>query len=61
MKNRSFPRKKIGFDNFFDVTRCIQRIKISNLLHMCAWGNEQPSNIKTRAQYELVGDPKAKM
>ena len=29
-------KKRIGFDDFFDVTECLQQIAIPNLLHMCA-------------------------
>ena len=39
--------KKIGFDDFLDVTKCLQHIENPDLVHMCAWLNEQPSNIKT--------------
>ena len=31
-----FPRKKIGFDDSFDVTKCLQRIKKPDLLYVCA-------------------------
>ena len=43
--NKVFFRKKIGFDDYFDVSKCLQQIKISDLLHVCAWRNEQPSII----------------
>ena len=42
----SFPRKKIGFDDSLDVTKCLLQIEIFDLLHMCALWNEQPSDIK---------------
>ena len=44
--NRSLP-KKIGFDDSFDVTKCLQQIEIPDLLHMCAPCSELPSNIST--------------
>ena len=28
--------KKIGFDNSFDVIKCLQQIEIPDLLHVCA-------------------------
>ena len=28
--------KKIGFDDSFDVTKCLQEIEKSDLLHVCA-------------------------
>ena len=43
-----FPRKKIGFDESFDVSKCLQQIEMPGLLHVCAYRNEQLSNIKTR-------------
>ena len=46
-KTRSFSEKKIGFDDSFDVTKCLQQIEMPDLLHVCAQWNEQPSNIKT--------------
>ena len=36
MKTRSFSEKKIGFDDSFDVTKCLQHIEMSDLLHECA-------------------------
>ena len=45
-KQGLFP-KKIGFDDSFDVTECLQQIEMPDLLHVCAEWNEQPSNIKT--------------
>ena len=47
MKTRSFSEKKIGFDDSFDVTKCLQQIEMPDLLHVSAKLNEQPSNIKT--------------
>ena len=29
-------QNKIGFDDFFDVTKCLQQIEMPDLLHMCA-------------------------
>ena len=51
MKNMSFPKKKIGFDNSFELTKCLQQIEIPVLLHICAYGIEQPSYIKTMKQH----------
>ena len=48
-KNRSFPRKKIGFDLSVDLTKCPQQIVIPDLLHMCATCSGLPSNISTMA------------
>ena len=31
-----FPRKKIGFDDSFDVSKCLQQIEMPELLHVCA-------------------------
>ena len=31
-----FSEKKIGFDDYFDVAKCLQQIEIPDLLHMCA-------------------------
>ena len=39
--------EKIEFDDFFKVIKCLQHIKIPDLLHMCAPCSEQPSNIRT--------------
>ena len=36
MKTRSFSEKKIGFDDSFDVTKRLQQIEMSDLLHVCA-------------------------
>ena len=38
------PRKKIRFDDSFDVTKCLHQIEIPDLLQMCS---ELPSNIST--------------
>ena len=38
---------KAGDDNSFDVTKCLQQIKIPKLLYMFAPCSEQPSNIST--------------
>ena len=35
--NKVFFLKKIGFDDSFDVTKCLQQIEIPDLLHVCAW------------------------
>ena len=29
-------RKKIGFDDSFDITKCLHQIEITDLLHICA-------------------------
>ena len=31
-----FQKKKIGYDDSFDVTKCLQQIKKHDLLHVCA-------------------------
>ena len=31
-----FSNKKFGFDDSFDVTKCLQQIEMPDLLHMCA-------------------------
>merc|ERR1740128_494915 len=36
IKTRSFDEKKIGFDDSFDVTKCLQQIKMPDLFHVCA-------------------------
>ena len=36
MKTRSFSEKKIGFDDSFDVTKCIRQIEMPDLVHVCA-------------------------
>ena len=35
-----FLRKKIGFDDSFDVTKCLQQIEMPDLLHVCASRND---------------------
>ena len=42
-----FPRKRLRFDDYFVITKCLQQIEISSLLHMCAPCSELPSNIST--------------
>ena len=42
-ENWYFP-KKIGFDDSFDVTKCLQETEIPDLLHMCTLCSELPSN-----------------
>ena len=44
VKYKSYPRKKNGF---FNVTKCLQQIKMADLHHMCAEKNEQPPDITT--------------
>ena len=34
--NKVFSRKKIGFDDSFDVTKCLQQIEMPDLLHVSA-------------------------
>ena len=34
-KESSNQRKKIGLDDSFDVTKCLQQIEIPDLLHVC--------------------------
>ena len=34
--NKSPFLKKIGFDDSINVTKCLQQIKMPELLHMCA-------------------------
>ena len=46
-KQGIFSKKIIEFDDSFDVTKCLQKIEMPYLLHVCAWLNEQPSIIKT--------------
>ena len=43
-ENRVFFEKK---SDYFDVTKCLQQIEKPDLLHVCAYSNEQPSNLKT--------------
>ena len=35
-KNKVFFRKKIGFDDSYDVTKYFQQIEMPDLLHVCA-------------------------
>ena len=35
-ENKVFFRKKTGFDDSFDVTKCLQQIEMPDLLHVCA-------------------------
>jgi len=35
-KQGFFSDKKIGFDDSFDVTKCLQQIEMPDLLHVCA-------------------------
>ena len=49
VKNEVF-RKKIGFDDSFDGTKCLQLIEMPDLLLMCKYRNEQPLNIKNNDQ-----------
>ena len=35
-KKGLFP-KKIGFDDSFDLTKCLQQIEMPDLLHLCAY------------------------
>ena len=35
--NKVFSEKKIGFDDSFDVTKCLQQIEMPDLLHLCAY------------------------
>ena len=44
---RTFTKKYMGFDVFFDVTKCIQQIEIPELLHMFTSWSELPSGIST--------------
>ena len=48
-----FSDKKIEFDGSFDVSKCLKQIELPDLLHMCAKGTEQPSNIKTMKDPDL--------
>ena len=54
VKYRLFREKKIGFDNSFDVTKCLQQIKIPGLLPMCAPCSELPSYISTTLSIDNV-------
>ena len=53
--NKIFFREKIGFDDSFDVTKCLQQIEMPDLLHVCAKWNEQPSNIETMINPNHIG------
>ena len=35
-KNKVFFRKKIGFDESFEVTKCLQQIEMPDFLYVCA-------------------------
>ena len=35
-ENKDFFRKKIEFDDYFDVTKCLQQIEMPDLLHVYA-------------------------
>ena len=35
-KTKVFSDKKIGFDDSFDVTKCLQQIEMPDLLQVCA-------------------------
>ena len=37
----------VGYDDSFDVTKCLQQIEIPDVLHMCAQCFELPSSIST--------------
>ena len=45
--NRASPKKKLGFDDSFDVTKRLQQIEIPDLLNVCAQRSELPSDIST--------------
>ena len=47
MKFNGLFRKKIGFDDSVDVTKCLEQIEMPELLHMCAPCYELPSNRST--------------
>ena len=34
-KQGLFSEKKIGFDDSFEITKCLEQIEISDLLHVC--------------------------
>ena len=36
VKKVFFRKKKIGFDDSFDVTKCLQQLEMPDLLHICA-------------------------
>ena len=35
-ETRSFSEKKIGFDDSFDVTKCLPQIEMPDLIRVCA-------------------------
>ena len=45
--NEVFFRKKIGFDDSIDVTKCLKQIEMSDLLHMYTLCSELPFGIST--------------
>ena len=47
-------RKKFGFKDSFDVTKCLQQIEIPVLLHMCAPSSELSYNISTMAIIDII-------
>ena len=42
-----FSEKDFGFEDSFNVTKCLQQIEMQYLLNMCAPCSELPSNIST--------------
>ena len=48
--------QKIGYDGPFHVTQCLKQIKMPDLLRVCAYLNEQPSNIETMWQ-KVIDQP----
>ena len=48
-----FP-KKIGFGNSFELTKCIQQIEISDLLHLCAPCSDVPYTVRGLIQYSTT-------
>ena len=52
--DRFFSRKKIGFDDSFNVTKCLQQIGMPDLFHMCVPSSEQPSNINTMVKTKSI-------
>ena len=51
-----FSGKNTRFDDSFDVTKCLQQIEKPDLLHVCAYSNEQPSNLKTMVRGKRIGE-----
>ena len=47
VKSVFFERKKMEFDESFDVTKCLQQIEIPDIWHTCAPRSELPSNVST--------------